>query len=208
MAPGQIEGTPRSERKILFGILSEVAVWYLDNGSRHSRGLSPDIRPATKDDIRQNAPGPLPLRIGSPAFTHLSTQKITKPRQTFQLKADVTMTWSKICKLAAVKFSFLLAILWTLLQGSHLQWSSCDSQSHLVSWTCYSCMCLDTVKVFSRDILAIRTPCYLLFALFFPFSSLRSLFSPRFLRMRKSERGIETMAAVPSQRQRLASGSA
>ena len=61
--------------------------------------------------------------------------------------------------------------------------SACDCHSHFVSWTCYSYMCLDIVEVFSRDILAIRTLCYLLFTLFSLSDKRHKSQMPRLLRI-------------------------
>ena len=54
---------------------------------------------------------------------------------------------------------------WQSLTFCQLNLLTCHSHSNFISWTGYSCICLDIVEVFSRDIPAITTLCCLLFSL-------------------------------------------
>ena len=92
---------------LCIGLLSEVAVWYLENGPRRAEVRSPGIRPATEDDIRHNAPGLLEtvhrlLRIK--VRRKLLNQDKTSHSASYALQQHEP-------KSAASEFSFLLAVL-------------------------------------------------------------------------------------------------
>ena len=100
-------------------------IWRTDRGVAEVR--SPDIRPATEDDIRHNAPG-LFETVDQLLRTKVRRKLLNQDKPSRLASYALQQHKAKSARLAASEFSFLLLPFWDALRGC-VQWSRRETKT-------------------------------------------------------------------------------